>query len=76
LERGAAGIGIDTLSPDRPEDGFPAHKLLLGAGKFIVENAANLRSLPPLGSQVLVAPIKISGGTEAPVRLMGFIKER
>ena len=76
LKRNISGIGIDTLSPDRAEDGFPVHKLLLGAGKYIVENAANLTLLPPSGSVIMVIPMKIRGGTEAPVRLLGLIEDR
>lgn len=72
LERDVAGIGIDTLSPDRGDEGFPVHKLVLGAGKYIVENAANLGALSPQGNFVLVASLKIQNGTEAPVRLIGF----
>lgn len=72
LERGIAGLGLDTLSPDREEDGFPVHKLVLDAGKFILENVANLDRLSPSGDFVLAAPMKIKNGTEAPVRLIGF----
>jgi kynurenine formamidase len=74
LERGVSAIGIDTLSPDRPEDGFKVHKLFLGADKIIIENVANLGSMPPTGSFCLVLPIKIKDGTEAPVRLVGLIE--
>jgi len=73
LERQIVGLGIDTLSPDRPEDGFPVHALLLNAGKYIVENAANLSALPPMGSLVLALPIKIKDGTESPIRLIALI---
>lgn len=38
VERGVSAIGIDTLSPDRPEDGFKVHKIFLGADKIIIEN--------------------------------------
>lgn len=74
LERGVSAIGIDTLSPDRPEDDFKVHKTFLGAGKIIIENVANLDSMPSTGSFVMVLPIKIKDGTEAPVRLVGFIE--
>jgi kynurenine formamidase len=73
LERNIAGIGIDTLSPDRPEHGFPVHQAILGAGKYIVENVANSGVLPPVGAYTLCLPIKTRGGTEAPVRLVGLI---
>lgn len=73
LERGVSAIGIDTLSPDRPEDGFKVHKLFLGADKIIIENVANLGMLTT-GSFVMVLPIKIKDGTEAPVRIVGLIE--
>jgi kynurenine formamidase/GNAT superfamily N-acetyltransferase len=73
LDRQIVGLGIDTLSPDRPENGYPVHALLLGAGKYIIENVANAALLPPCGSRILVFPIKIKGGTEAPVRLISFV---
>lgn len=73
VEKQIMGIGIDTLSPDRPESGFPVHELILGAGKYIVENAANLKSLPIKGSFVMALPIKVGGCTEAPIRLVGLV---
>lgn len=72
LQRGIVGLGIDTLSPDRPEDGYPVHAAVLGAGKYIVENAANLSELPYTGSHILALPIKTKGGTEAPIRLIAL----
>ena len=73
IKLGVSALGIDTFSPDRPEDGFKVHKILLGAGGIIIENVANLDSIPPSGSFVMVLPIKIKDGAEAPVRLVGLI---
>lgn len=70
-----AGIGIDTLSPDRPESGYPVHQIILGASKYIVENIASARLLPITGSHIFVMPIRISEGTEAPIRLLGMIQK-
>lgn len=67
------GMGIDTLSPDRPESGYPVHQVVLGAGKYIVENISNANLLPPTGSYAFVIPMKIAGATEAPIRLMGML---
>jgi kynurenine formamidase len=75
LARGVTAIGIDTLSPDRPEDGFKVHKSFLGADKIIIENVVNLENMPPKGSFVMTLPIKIKDGTEAPVRLVGLIEK-
>ncbi len=74
LERGVAGIGIDTLSPDAGGKDFPVHRVMLGAGKYLVENVANAGELPPTGARVLIAPMKIAGATEAPVRLLAFLQ--
>ena len=73
LERSIVGLGIDTLSPDRPSNGFPVHHLLLGAGKYIIENVAHALDMPLLGAYTLALPIKTQGGTEAPIRLVGLI---
>lgn len=72
-DRQIAGLGIDTLSPDRPEDGFPVHVALLGAGKYIVENVANSKVLPSTGSHTLALPIKTKNGTEAPIRFIALV---
>jgi len=72
LEKQLVGLGIDTLSPDRPQDGFPTHQLLLGAGKYIVENVSNAHLLPAKGFYILALPIKTAKGTEAPMRLLGL----
>lgn len=75
LTRDIVGIGIDSLSPDRPEDDFIVHATLLGAGKFMVENVANADALPSTGSFVMALPIKTGGATESPVRMIGLIPE-
>ncbi|MBN9543306.1 MAG: cyclase family protein [Alphaproteobacteria bacterium] len=75
LKRDINALGIDTLSPDIPQNGFPVHRLFLGAGKILIENATNLKRMPQVGSYVMVLPIKVKDGTEAPVRLVGLIKK-
>lgn len=75
IERKVVGVGIDTLSPDRPDTDFPVHQVFLGAGKYIVENIAHAHLLPPVSAYALVLPIKIDAGTEAPVRMIGLVME-
>ena len=41
LKRNVAGIAIDTLSPDCLDPDFTVHTLILGAGKYIIENIAD-----------------------------------
>lgn len=64
------GIGIDTLSPDCDGSGFPVHRIVLSAGRYIVENLTNLGAVPAIGSTIIVLPIKLHGCTEAPARVM------
>ncbi len=72
LDKDIVGLGIDTLSPDKPETGFPTHNILLGADRYIVENVANADKLPSVGATIMVMPPKIKA-TESPVRLFAFI---
>lgn len=74
LKRDISGLGIDTLSPDTENSGYPVHQIILGKGKYLVENVANASMLPAKGSYIFVVPLLIAGATEAPVRLIGFIK--
>lgn len=73
LERDVAGIGIDTLSPDAPNIGFPVHHLILGAGKYIVENLSSLEKMPAKGGYAMILPLRIEEGSESPVRAVGII---
>ena len=73
LERKITGLGTDTLSADTGANGFPVHRAILGAGKYLVENIANAKELPALGAKSLVLPMKIKNGTEAPIRLIALL---
>ena len=44
---GLKGVGLDAISVDPVEShDLPVHRILLGSGMVIVENLANLDSLP------------------------------
>lgn len=73
VERNISGLGIDTLSPDRANEGFLVHRVILGAGKYIIENIHNANHLPPTGSTLFALPMKIKEGTEAPIRLIASV---
>jgi len=73
IQRKVIGLGIDTLSPDRPESGYPVHAAFLGSEKYIVENIAHADHLPVKGSFIMALPIKTRHGTEAPIRLVALI---
>ena len=73
LERNIVGVGIDTFSCDTGKNGFPVHRTLLGADKYLIENVANAHVLPAIGAKVVVAPMKIKNATEAPLRLIALL---
>lgn len=75
LDRGIVGLGVDTLSPDNPAQGFPVHRLILGNGKYLIENIANAEQLPITGAYICALPLKIENGTEAPIRLIAFVSK-
>lgn len=76
MKRQISGLGIDTMSPDRPQDGFPVHQALLEAGKIILENVAHLEQMLIVGGYVIIAPLKIIDGSEAPSRVIGVVMRR
>ena len=73
LKRNIAGIGMDTFSVDTGKSGFPVHRAILGADKYLVENIANVKELPPTGAKIFVLPMKIKDATEASVRLIALL---
>ncbi|MBI2265238.1 MAG: cyclase family protein [Armatimonadetes bacterium] len=73
-QRDISAIGIDTLSLDYgPSGDFQVHHLVLGRGKYMIESLANLEKLPPKGSYIVVAPLKIEKGSGAPARVLALI---
>ncbi|MDZ7343280.1 MAG: cyclase family protein [candidate division KSB1 bacterium] len=73
-ERDIKAIGIDNLSVDPGfSTDFKVHRALNSAGKYALENVANLDKLPPRGFFVIVAPIKIRGGSGGPARIFAVL---
>ncbi len=63
-------VGLDTASLDTGNSSeFWAHRIILGANIYGIENIANLQSVPSIGAELIVAPMKIKGGSGAPARL-------
>lgn len=75
ISKDIRGIGIDTLSPDRPESGYPVHQIILEANRYIVENMAHVNLMPRTGGYCLVLPMRIAGGSEAPARVLGCFQK-
>ena len=73
-ERSIRGIGIDTLSVDPSlAETYPVHGIVNGTGKYHLENVAELHRLPATGAYLIVAPIKIAGGSGGQVRIFGVV---
>lgn len=74
IERGVVGLGIDTMSVDygRSQD-FEVHLVSHGAGLYHLENLADLSALPEAGAFLVVAPIKLEGGSGGAVRVFAIL---
>jgi len=75
------GIGVETVGTDAGsaaafDPPFPVHAHFLGAGKYGVTQLANLAKLPPTGSVVVAAPLRLVDGTGSPARVLAFVPER
>ncbi len=70
--RKVIAVGLDTPSIDNgPSTEFMSHRTLCAAGITIYENVANLDKLPPRGAYAVALPMKIKGGSGAPLRIVG-----
>jgi kynurenine formamidase len=73
------GVASDTPSTDtnavapNMDPPFPVHVAMHEAGKFQLEELANVDRLPPAGAYLIVAPMKIKGGSGAPARVLGVL---
>jgi len=74
LDRKISGLGCDTLSidPGNSKD-FPVHHLVLGQEVYQLENLRDLSGLPETGAFLIVAPIKLEGGSGGAVRVFALV---
>jgi kynurenine formamidase len=70
---GVETVGIDAGAAAEFDPPFPVHYYLLGVGKYGLTQLANLDSLPPTGTLLVVAPLKLTGGTGSPVRSFALV---
>ncbi len=72
-ERDAVGIGVDTMSLDfGASKDFKTHVTWLPAGRWGLENVANLTKVPPSGAMVFVGAPKVAGGSGGPTRVIAI----
>ncbi|HEV3005165.1 MAG TPA: cyclase family protein, partial [Pirellulales bacterium] len=69
-------IGIDTASIDYGQSTrFGSHVKLFEHNVPAFENVANLDAVPDEGFCVIALPMKIAGGTGAPLRIVAVVPE-
>ncbi|XP_035223982.1 isatin hydrolase-like [Stegodyphus dumicola] len=74
--RNIKGVGIDTYSFDRGiSQDYMSHIILLGNGKFGLENVANMEELPIYGATLYVMPMKMGKASGAPTRIIATFPE-
>jgi kynurenine formamidase len=73
-ERSVLGLAVDTLSLDNgASKDFKTHHIWLPAGRWGLENVANLDKLSPVDTFAVVGLPKVKGATGGPVRLIALV---
>jgi kynurenine formamidase len=73
-ERSVDAVGLDTPSLDHgPSADFAAHRVFGAANVPGLENVASLDRIPETGATILALPIKITGGTGGPARIVAIL---
>lgn len=71
--RKISAIGLDTPSIDYGQSQlFESHRILFAENIPAFENVANLDQLPETGAFVIALPMKIKGGSGAPLRIVAL----
>ncbi|WP_435624757.1 cyclase family protein [Flagellimonas sp.] len=74
--RNISAIGLDTPSIDYGQSQFfKSHVILLSHNIPAFENLTNLDQLPKTGFEVVALPMKIKGGSGAPLRIIALVTE-
>lgn len=71
-ERNVYGVGLDAASVDHYGD-HTTHRVLGAKNTYNLENLASLDLVPPAGAVAVVMPMKIGGGSGAPVRVAAIL---
>jgi kynurenine formamidase len=78
-ERDVLGFGTESIGTDagqayhlRPP--YPCHYFMHGAGRYGLQCLTNLDQLPPTGSVVVAAPLKIRNGSGSPLRAIALVE--
>ena len=73
-ERAIHALGVDTASIDiGASKDFLVHRIAGEANVLGLENLTNVDRLPARGAWIVALPMKIAGGSGAPVRVVAFV---
>ncbi|HEY1363531.1 MAG TPA: cyclase family protein [Xanthobacteraceae bacterium] len=77
-ERDVHGFGTETIGTDYGQGQhfnppYPAHFYMHGKGRYGLQCLTNLDLLPPKGSVILAAPLKIKQGSGSPLRVLALV---
>ena len=73
-QRGVVLLGVDTASIDYgASPDFAVHRIAAARNVAGLENLTGLAQLPAVGFTILALPMKIEGGSGAPVRVIALI---
>jgi kynurenine formamidase len=74
VERGVAGVGIDTASLDHgPSTDFLVHRILNAANIYGIENLAHAEVLPATGATLIALPLRVAEGSGSPARVIAVL---
>lgn len=77
-ERDVLGFGSEAIGTDAGQGfhlnpPYPCHYYMHGAGRYGLQCLSNLDLLPPTGSVLFAAPLKIRKGSGSPLRVLALI---
>jgi kynurenine formamidase len=76
ISKGISGIGADAMSVDAGDSkDYAVHTLALGSDLYQIENLSDLSEVPEAGALLIVAPIKLEGGSGGPCRVFAIVPE-
>lgn len=79
-DRNVLGLGVETIGTDAGQGHLldpplPAHSFLHGAGRYGLQCLQNLDLLPPTGTIIVAAPLKIRDGSGSPLRVLALVAD-
>jgi kynurenine formamidase len=76
ISKRISGIGADAMSVDAGDSkDYAVHTLALGSDLYQLENLSDLSDVPESGALLIVAPIKLEGGSGGACRVFAIVPE-